>query len=168
MEIVLVVAIARNGVIGRDNGLPWRLRSDMKLFREMTMGKPLVMGRKTFASIGKPLDGRDNIVVTGDAEFAVPGVTRAPDPDTALEIARDAAERMGADEICVIGGATIYAALIDRADRLIVTEVALDPVGDTRFPAIDPAIWRETARAHHEQGDKDDAAFDLVTYERIG
>ncbi|MEO1198192.1 MAG: dihydrofolate reductase [Pseudomonadota bacterium] len=165
-RIVAVVAVARNGVIGRDNGLPWRLRSDLKQFRALTMGKPVIMGRKTFQSIGKPLDGRDNIVVTRDTGFQADGVIVADSPNAALDLGRHLARRAAVDEVCVIGGAALYTELMHQIDRLYVTDVNLEPGGDAHFPAIDPAIWKETSRKHMEAGDRDDASFDIVVYDR--
>ncbi len=166
-RIVLVVAVADNGVIGAAGGMPWRLSSDLKEFRRLTMGKPIVMGRKTFAAIGKPLDGRDNIVVTRDAAFSAPGVTVAPSIAAALAAAERFAAERGADEIAVIGGGEIYAATIGAADRLYVTEVHATPEGDTRFPPIEAAEWRETSRMEGTRGPRDSAAFDFVVYERV-
>jgi dihydrofolate reductase len=165
-EIVLVAAVSENGVIGRGNALPWRLKSDMQHFRAATMGKPVVMGRKTFISIGRPLAGRTTIVVSRDAAFAAPRVVVARDLDAALAAARGDALRRGAHEIIVAGGAEIYAQTLPRAARLSLTCVHMRSEGDTRFPRIDPEIWRETGRAEHEPGPGDDAAFAFVTFER--
>ena len=145
IALVLVAAVADNGVIGQGGRLPWRLKSDMAHFRKVTMGKPVVMGRKTFLSIGKPLKGRTNIVVSRDPAFAAPGILVAPNVEAALAAARGDALRRGADEIAVIGGADIYRQTIGRADRMVITRVHLQPAGDTNFPAIDPQLWREVA-----------------------
>lgn len=167
IPISFVVAVARNGVIGRDGDLPWRISSDLKLFRELTMGKPVVMGRTTFESIGKPLDGRTNIVVTRDSSREIEGATVLTDLDAALEAARSAIPKDCKDpEIMVIGGAQVYEELLDHADRLYVTEVQLDPEGDAVFPEIDPAIWDEVERKAHPKGPRDDAAFEFVIYHR--
>jgi dihydrofolate reductase len=138
----------------------------MAHFRAVTTGKPVVMGRRTWASIGKPLPGRTNIVVTREPEFAAPAVLVARTLPAALETARGDALRRGADHIVVIGGADLYAQTIDRADRLVITHVHLSPGGDTRFPAITPALWCEVARREHAAGPEDAAAFSIVTYER--
>ena len=167
VKIVLVAAVAENGVIGQGGGLPWRLKSDMQHFRTLTMGKPVVMGRKTFASIGKPLAGRTNIVVSRDPGFSGPGLIVARTVAAALEAARGDALRRGADAIAVIGGADIYAQTITGADRLVVTRVKLQPAGDTKFPAIDPAVWQETSRTDHAAGPDDEAAYSVIVYERI-
>jgi dihydrofolate reductase len=165
--LVLVAAIARNGAIGRDNRLLWRLKSDMAHFRAVTMGKPVLMGRKTWDSIGRPLPGREIIVVTRDPSFHAKGIHVARDLENGLALAALRAEAMGAGEIVVAGGGQIYAALIDRARRLLITEVDLAPEADAFFPAIDAGLWRETARAHHAPGAGDEAAFDFVEYERV-
>ncbi|MGB3274521.1 MAG: dihydrofolate reductase [Xanthobacteraceae bacterium] len=165
-EVVFVVAIADNGVIGQDGGMPWRLSSDLKRFKRLTLGKPVVMGRKTFASIGRPLPGRTNIVVTRDPGFAVPGVAVAPTPEHALEAARGDALRRGASDIAVIGGANIFAQLWDHAARLEITKVHASPQGDTRLPPINREIWLETAREHHPAGPGDSADVTYLTYRR--
>src|SRR5580658_10370375 len=138
MDVILVAAIAENGVIGRDNALPWRLKSDMVHFRAVTMGKPVVMGRKTYLSIGRPLKGRTTIVVSRDRGFAAPGIVVAPSLDGALAAARGDALRRNADTIVVAGGAEIYAQALPLATRLAITHVHLRVDGEARFPAIDP------------------------------
>jgi dihydrofolate reductase len=166
VRLVLVAAVADNGVIGQGGGLPWRLKSDMAHFRSVTIGKPVVMGRKTWASIGKPLAGRTNIVVTRDPDFAAAGVLVAPTVAAALTAARGDALRRSADQIVVIGGAELYAQTMASADQLVITHVHLQPEGDTRFPAIDPALWSEIARKEHGAGPQDAAPFSIVTYTR--
>ena len=166
MKLSLVVALAENGVIGRDNQLLWRLKTDLRRFRELTTGKPLVMGRKTFESIGRPLPNRDNIIVTRDAAFAAEGVQVAHSLDEAIALGQASAQRRGVDEIMIGGGGDIYAQTIGRADRLFVTEVKLEPEGDAIFPLIDPAIWREAARKRFPAGPDDEAAFAFVDYVR--
>ena len=165
IPISFVVAVARNGVIGRDGDLPWRISSDLKLFRKLTLGKPVVMGRSTFDSIGKPLDGRTNIIVTRDASRTIDGAIVVTDLQTALEKARQSVEEED-PEIMVIGGAQIYSALMDQVDRLYVTEVQLEAHGDAGFPPIDAAVWQEVERTPYPKGDKDDASFDFVVYLR--
>jgi dihydrofolate reductase len=166
--IALIVAMARNRVIGGDNRLIWKLSSDQKRFRTLTWGKPLIMGRKTFDSIGKPLPGRETIVVTRDPGFAPAGVRVAHDVDAALSLAGEIAGEMKADEIMVAGGGEIYRQTIGRADRLYLTEVDLTPDGDAHFPAIDPAHWREVSRERGVRTDRDDAEFTYVDYVRRG
>jgi len=166
-EIILVAAVADNGVIGQDGRLPWRLKSDMAHFRAVTMGKPVVMGRKTYASIGRPLKGRTNIVVSRDRTFAVPGVLVAASLETALEAALGDALRRGAGAIAVIGGADLYAQCMVRADRLVITQVHLRPAGDTKFPSIDPDTWGVAGQSEHKAGPDDEAGFTVVEYRRI-
>jgi dihydrofolate reductase len=165
-KIVLLAAIAEDGVIGRGNALPWRLKSDMQHFRAVTMGKPVVMGRKTYLSIGMPLAGRTTIVVSRDAGFAAPGVVVAQTIDAALAAARGDALRRNTDTIVVAGGADIYSQVMPVATRLAITEVHKRVDGDAVFPAIDPAIWRETAREAQKPGAEDESPFTFVTYER--
>ena len=164
--VTFVVAVADNDVIGQGGGLPWRLKSDMQHFRAATMGKPVVMGRKTYLSIGKPLAGRTNIVVSRDRAFTAPGVLVAPSIEAALTVARGDALRRGAAEIAVIGGADIYAQTMTAADRLVVTRVHLRPGGETKFPSVDPNVWKEVERAEHRAGPHDEADFTIVVYER--
>ena len=167
MILSLIVAVAENGVIGRDGGLPWNLSSDLKTFRRLTMGKPMIMGRRTYDSIGKPLDGRDNIVVTRDPHFEVAGVSACATIADALTLARVLAMTRGADEIMVIGGAAIYDAVMPNADRIYLTRVHSKPDGDRRFPTPDAAAWQEISREALPQGPRDDFASTLVIYERV-
>jgi dihydrofolate reductase len=164
--LVLVAAVADNGVIGQGGGLPWRLKSDLRNFRAVTIGKPVVMGRKTYLSIGKPLEGRTNIVVSHNRDFAAPGIVVAPGIAAALAVARGDALRRSADAIAVIGGAELYARTIGSADRMVITHVHMRPQGDTVFPAIDPALWREGERSEHDPGPDDAAGFTVLVYER--
>jgi dihydrofolate reductase len=166
IPIILVVAVAENGVIGRDNQLPWRIRSDLKFFKSVTLNKPVVMGRKTYRSIGKPLPGRTNIVITRQQDFAAPGILVAPGIDQALSAARGDALRRGADAIAVIGGTEIFAQTLPLADRLILTLVHANPPGDTYFPPVDPAVWREAERLPQPKGPDDEYGFTIVNYER--
>ncbi len=165
IALVLVVAVADNGVIGQGGRLPWRLKSDMAHFRKLTMGKPVVMGRKTFLSIGAPLNGRTNIVVSRDPSFTHAGILVAPNVEAALIAARGDALRRGVDDIAVIGGGELYRQTMDRADRLVVTRVHLRPAGDATFPAVDPKVWRETERSEHPAGPCDEAAFTVLVFE---
>ena len=165
-EIVLIVAVADNGVIGSRGALPWRLKSDIQRFKAITTGKPVVMGRKTFTSIGRPLPGRTNIVVTRDANFRAPGVVVTNSFTAARAVALGDALRRLAPDIAVIGGAEIYQQWMDIADRLEVTEVHARPGGDTYFAAIDAATWEEVARVRNPAGPDDSADFSYVTYRR--
>ncbi len=167
IAIVLLAAVANNGVIGRDNALPWRLSTDLKRFKALTLGKPVVMGRKTYLSIGKPLPERTNIVITRDKNFRAQGVMVANSVDAALDMARAEARRQDAGEIMVIGGTEVFEQTMALADRLEITHVHARPEGDVYFPAIDPKLWRETARSEQPAGPRDDAGVSFVTYERI-
>ncbi len=167
VTIALIAAVAENGVIGRDNDMPWRLSSDLKRFKALTMEKPIVMGRKTYQSIGRALPGRHNIVITGNPDFSAPGVELAGSLDAALAAARRVAEDRGVDEIMVIGGAAIYDLAIEHADRLYITRVLASPDGDTRFPPIDPVKWRCIDEHSVERGPKDSADSVFAVYERV-
>jgi len=166
MEVVLIVAVADNGVIGSHGTIPWRLKTDQQRLKMMTMGKPVVMGRKTFTSLRRPLPGRTNIVVTRDADFRGPGAVVATSFAAARAVATGDALRRLATEIAVIGGAEIYAQWMDVADRLEVTEVHARPEGDTYLAAIDPADWEQVARARYSAGSDDSADYSYVTYRR--
>jgi dihydrofolate reductase len=168
VALMLIAAVAENGVIGRDNAMPWRLKSDLRRFRALTWNKPILMGRRTFQSIGKPLPGRTNIVVSRDRTFSPAGAVVAPSLDAALDAARGDALRRGAEAIAVIGGADIYAQTLPLADRLDITLVKARPDGTTRFPEIDPQAWRETERSEHPAGPDDSAGFAFLTYVRSG
>jgi dihydrofolate reductase len=166
VAIVLLAAVADNGVIGRDNALPFRQSSDLKRFKALTMGKPVLMGRKTYRSIGRPLPGRTNIVMSRDPGFAPPGVLVAADLECALDLARADAEKRGAGEIVVIGGTGLFEQIMPLAERMEITHVHAQPEGDTYFPPIDAAKWRAVARADHPAGPQDEASFSYVTYAR--
>jgi dihydrofolate reductase len=160
VTIALVAAVARNGVIGRDNGLAWHLSSDLKRFKALTMGKPMLMGRRTWDSIGRPLPGRRTLVLTRDRGFRAEGAEVVHDWEAALAAA-------AGTELMVVGGAEIYALALAQADRLHLTEVAAEPEGDVRFPAFDRAQFRETFREAHPAGPRDEHAFAFVDWERI-
>ena len=165
MKVAIIAALADNGVIGRGGALPWHLPDDLRRFKSLTMGKPVLMGRKTYLSIGKPLPGRTNIVVSRSG-FAAPGAVVAGDLDAALTVARGDALRRGADEIVVIGGTDIFKQCMSLADRMEITQVHARPAGDTYFPPIDAARWREAARSEHPAGPRDEAGFSYVSYAR--
>ena len=170
--VALVVARGRNGVIGRDGDLPWRLRSDLQRFKAVTVGKPCLMGRKTWESLPlRPLPGRLNIVLTRDQSYEADGMARGAlvcaGLDEAIEIARETAQDDGVDEICVIGGTAVFEAALPRARRLYITEVDASPEGDAVFPAFDPAAWIEVSSERHAAGDKDDHAFTFRVLERL-
>jgi dihydrofolate reductase len=166
MNVLLIAAVAENGVIGRGNALPWRLKSDMQHFRALTMGKPVVMGRKTYLSIGRPLPGRTTIVVSRDPAFAAPGIVVASGLDAALAVARGDALRRNVDTIVVAGGAEIYAQAMPLATQLAITLVHKRVDGDALFPPIDPRLWRESARDERTPAAEDEAAFAFVAYRR--
>lgn len=167
-KICLVAARARNGVIGVDGDLPWRLSSDMRLFRETTRGKPVIMGRKTWESLPRrPLPGRLNIVVTRQAGYSAEGAKVVDNLGDALAAAFARANEERVDEVCVIGGAQIYAAALDFADRLYLTEVDAAPEGETRFPAFDEEGWEEVRREAFSAAEGDDHAFVFRRLDRI-
>ncbi|MCP1967901.1 dihydrofolate reductase [Bradyrhizobium elkanii] len=168
MEIVLVVAVAENGVIGKDNAIPWRLKSDLRRLKAITLGKPVVMGRKTFESLPRPLPGRTNIVVTRDANYRARGAIVTNSFENAHAIALGDALRRFATEIAIIGGAEIYAQWMGIADRLEITEVHARPDGDTWFDKIDAKAWEEVARVRNPAGPDDSVDFSYVTYRRRG
>lgn len=145
IPISLVVAVARNGVIGADGGLPWRVRADLRRFRKITLGNPVIMGRATFQSIGRPMDGRDNIVLTRSLDFAPDGVFPAGSVAEALELARIKAAERGAGEICVIGGGVVFAEMLPLADRLHWTDIDTEPAGEVRFPEVRAENWTDVS-----------------------
>lgn len=164
----IVVAIAQNGVIGADGGLPWKLSSDLKRFKRDTMGKPIIMGRKTWESIGKPLPGRPNIVVTRQKSYPAPGADVVSNLDEAILLAENRITALGLQpEICLIGGGELYKAGITMADRLYVTHVMAEPDGDTFFPEIRPEEWQAISRESFPAGEKDTAETLYVVYERV-
>lgn len=166
--ISIVVAIAKNGVIGVKGGLPWKLSSDLKRFKRDTMGKPIIMGRKTFQSIGKALPGRPNIVVSRSKDFAAPGADVVGSIDEAIRLGNIRIKTLGlAPEICVIGGGELYASAIAQAERLYVTHVMAEPDGDTFFPDIEQSVWRPVSRENYPAGEKDSAETLYVVYERV-
>ena len=167
MQISFFVAIADNGVIGHEGTMPWKLSGDMAHLKRVTMGKPLIMGRKTWDSLPKkPLPGRPHLVVTRDEAFDAPGAETYTDAQIALERAKEIAHDLEVHEVIVFGGAQIYAALFDHATRIYLTEVHATPQGDVSFPAFDPDKWREVSRERHEAGEKDSSAYSFVVLER--
>ena len=167
MRIALIVAVAENGVIGRGGGMPWHIPSDLKTFRRLTLGKPVIMGRKTFASLGKPLPGRDNIVVTRDRGFSADGVEVAADLAAALALAQASATRLQTDEAMVIGGAEIYRLALPKAARIYLTRVHAQPTGDTYFPALSMVEWRLASSQPIRTTEKDEFPCTLLVYDRI-
>ncbi|QID18906.1 type 3 dihydrofolate reductase [Nitrogeniibacter mangrovi] len=159
-QLILIAAVARNGVIGRENTLPWRLKADLAHFKRTTLGSPVIMGRKTWESLGRPLPGRLNIVVSRNSGYDAPGATVVSSIDAAL------AACSPAEQVFLIGGAQLYAQSIARADRLILTEVDARIEGDAHFPPVDPATFREVSRQHLPADADNDYAMDFVEYER--
>lgn len=166
IPIVLVVAVAENGVIGDGGGLPWRMKADLRRFRALTLGKPVIMGRKTFESIGRALDGRDNIVVTGQADFSAEGIIVVHGLTDALQIAEARAAASGASEIAVIGGGEIFAETLPLASRLHVTHIEGAVTGDTRFPAISSQEWSGSEPEMLPAAEGDTVTGRYVLYER--
>jgi dihydrofolate reductase len=165
-KLTLVVAVAKNGVIGRDGDLPWRLSSDLKRFKATTMGKPVLMGRKTWESLPKrPLIGRPNLVLSRDANFRADGGWSYTSLDAMIAAGRAMANESGVDEACVIGGAQIFEAVLPQADRIVLTEVNLEPAGDTHL-RFDLTQWREVSCEQVARGEKDDADFTVRVLER--
>ena len=161
------VARAKNGVIGRDGALPWRLASDMAHFKALTLGKPVIMGRKTWDSLPRrPLPGRTNIVLTRDGSFEPRNAVRSEDFSEALQIAREQAEEDGVDEVCVIGGAALFALALPKAGRIYLTEVEAEVPGDVIFPPFDESDWVEVSREAHPASDVDEHPFVFRTLER--
>lgn len=167
VRVALVVAAARNGVIGAKGGLPWRVADDLKFFRSVTIGKPIVMGRKTFDSIGGPLPGRPGVVVTRDPAFAREDVKRAGDVVEALRLAREAAEETGADEICVIGGGEVYRQAEPFADRIYLTEIDAAPEGDAFYHAPGTPLWSRLRLGGAPAGPRNQYACEFFRLDRI-
>ena len=160
MRVSLVAAVAQNGVIGRDGELPWRLPEDLRRFKALTLGKPVVMGRKTWESIGRPLPERRNVVLTRQPGYTADGAQLVPSPQAALSLLRAEAEVM------IIGGEAIYRAFLDRAARIYLTEVAAAMVGDARFPAFDRGAWRETGREERAADARHAHAYRFIQLDR--
>ena len=163
------VARGRNGVIGREGALPWRIKSDLKLFKAVTLGKPVIMGRKTWDSLPKkPLPGRLNLVLSRDGAFEPQGAVACEHFEEALEIGREQASEDGVDEVCVIGGRALFELALPRARRLYLTEVDAEPQGDVHFPEFDEAQWREVRRETYPAGEGDEFPFVFRVLERAG
>ena len=162
----MIAAVARNGVIGDNQTIPWRIPSDQQLFKRLTLGKPMIMGRKQFETVGRPLPGRTNIIVTRRQDYSAAGTLVFNTIDAALDAARDIAAKDGVDEIMIIGGGELYAQLMNRADRLYISHVDLSPDGDVRFPAIDPAVWEVVDQPDVVPSEKDSATYRVKVYER--
>ena len=160
MTVSLVVAASINNVIGSDGGLPWHLPDDLRHFKRLTTGKPVVMGRRTFESIGRPLPDRRNIVMTSNPDYAATGCEVVSSVSEVLDLVGDA------DEVMIIGGGQMYRDFLEHADRIYLTRVQAYVAGDTRFPKIDEAAWRVVSSEHHAVDEKHDYAFDMMVFER--
>lgn len=160
MLLSIIVAMDKNRVIGKDNDLPWRLSADLQHFKKITMGKPIVMGRKTYDSIGRPLPGRENIILTRDSSFKAEGCTIMHSLDEIFEYCEDQ------EEIMIMGGATLYEVTLKLANKLYITEVHAEVEGDTWFPEIDFNNWTETSREDYKADEKNDFNFSFVQFER--
>ena len=160
MTICLVVAASSNNVIGRDGGLPWHLPDDLRHFKHLTTGKPVIMGRRTFESIGKPLPDRRNIVMTRDPDFAAEGCDVVSSVSDAIDLVE------GAAEVMIIGGGMVYHDFLPLADRIYLTRVQAEVEGDTHFPEIDETTWRLVSSEHHDADDKHRYAFEMMVFER--
>lgn len=165
-KLVLVVAVAENSVIGRNGQLPWKIPGDLKRFQKLTMGKPVVMGRLTYESMGEPLKGRLNIVITSNPDYKAEGAVVATSLKDALKLAEKDADEKNTDEIAIIGGSVVFAETLPIANKLEITEVHGSPEGDTFFPPFDRREWKETLRDGPHQGANDSLPYTFVTYER--
>lgn len=166
IRLASIVAVAENGVIGRDNRIAWRIKSEMQYFRKKTLGHPVIMGRKTFADLGKPLANRPNIIITRDPGFVAEGVTVCNSLEDAIKAGEAAARAAGVDTVFIGGGAEIYRLAMPLVDALYYTEIHMQPEGDTRFPAFDRGAFTETFREFHEKQDGEDAAYTITVLER--
>lgn len=166
-KLCAIVAMDRNRIIGRDGDLPWRLPSDLKHFKRVTLGKPCLMGRKTWESLQFPLPGRPNLVLTRNADYAAKGAQVFSDMCTMIGKGYELAGAAGVDEIMLIGGAQLYETLLPRLDRLYITNVDAEVEGDAVFPQIDPAQWRLTGETAPEKGPKDEFSFHVAVFDRV-
>ena len=167
MIISLIAAVAKNGVIGNEGDLPWNLPSDLKKFKEITDNRPIIMGRKTWDSIGRPLPNRDNIIISRNANLEIEGGIICLSPDEAISIAKIKANERGCEEIMVIGGGYIYQEFMSIADKLYITEVDLEIEGDAYFPKIDQELFKEISREERNKDPEDNAYHSLVIYEKV-
>ena len=166
LPLTIVVAVAENGVIGRDNALPWRLRGDLRRFRAITWGKPMIVGRRNWDAIGRPLPGRETVVLSRQHGFSPDGARAASDWEEAKHVATELAGMLGADEIIVAGGAEIYRLALPETSRLRITRVHARPPGDVVLPPVDEAAFEEVFRETHPAGPEDEHAFTFVDLAR--
>ena len=162
MRVSLIAAVAENGVIGRDGDLPWRLPDDLANFKRLTLGKPVIMGRKTWESLGRPLPGRHNVVMTRQENYYAPGASVVASAAAALDLLE------GESEVMVIGGSAVYEEFLGRADRIYLTEVDAEVDGDVCFPALDKTAWTEVSSEYHDADDRHAHAFRFVQLDRSG
>ncbi len=168
MRLSLIVAMAENRMIGQDGAMPWHISADLKYFKQVTMGAPVIMGRKTFQSVGRALPGRTNIVVTRDRHFDADGVEIVHDLDQAIRKAEALCLIEGRDEVFIIGGAQIYELALGKANRIYLTQIHATPPGDTSFPDLDPQQWQEISREAHQPESEGGPAFSFLILERMG
>lgn len=166
ISIIMVVAAAQNDVIGFEGDMPWQLSTDLKRFKAITLGKPMIMGRKTFEAIGKPLPGRTSIVITRNRDWQSEGVVPAQSLDQAVALATEIAQATEVEEICIVGGGEIFRQGMELAETLHYTRVHAEPEGDTVFPKVDPALWQEISREDVPVGEKDTAATTYIVYKK--
>ena len=166
MKVSLIVAQAQNRVIGRNNALPWYLPNDLKYFKKVTLGKPIIMGRKTYESIGRPLPGRPNIVISRQQDYAPEGISVVPNLEEAISLAESLVEINGGDEVMVIGGAQIYALALPQADRLYITQVHAEVEGDAHFPEFNLEQWQELGREDFSAQEPNPYDYSFIVYER--
>ena len=167
MRLSLIVAMAENRIIGRDGAMPWHISADLRYFKQVTMGAPVIMGRKTFQSIGRALPGRTNIIITRDHDFTGDGIEVVHDLQAALRKAAALCLVEGREEVFVIGGAQIYELALEQAERIYLTEIHTSPPGDTRFPLLDPDIWKETSREDHGPESEGGPAFSFLILDKL-
>ncbi|MCA9217071.1 MAG: dihydrofolate reductase [Planctomycetales bacterium] len=165
MRVSIIVAVADNGIIGQNEDLPWRLSSDLKRFKRTTMGHPMIMGRKTYDTIGRPLPGRTSIIVTRNSDFSAEGCLVSNDVEAAIELARGC-EHRDAPEVFIIGGRQIYELTLDLADRLHWTQVCASPPGDTYFPNVDWSRWHLVSEEHFDADEKNEFETNYQIYDR--
>jgi dihydrofolate reductase len=168
MKIAMIAAMAKNRIIGADNDMPWHLPADLKHFKAITLGKAVIMGRKTYESIGRALPGRPNIVITSNADYSLSDATVVDSPESAFEVAKAlSSEQSENDEVMIIGGGTIYQSFLDKADTLYLTHIDLDVDGDTQFPDYEAAAsWKEVSREAHSADEKNAHSYTFVTLVR--
>lgn len=168
MKIAMIAAMAKNRIIGADNDMPWHLPADLKHFKAITLGKAVIMGRKTYESIGRALPGRPNIVITSNADYSLSDATVVDSPESAFEVAKALSpEQSENDEVMIIGGGTIYQSFLDKADTLYLTHIDLDVDGDTQFPDYEAAAsWKEVSREAHSADEKNAHSYTFVTLVR--